>query len=138
MDKWFKLEWPSAELGVGQIGGIKYNTYRSPYELPLAVGVETLRHGIVRFEFKYADGSESERKFKVDEDVTLFLGRHTMRLLAIELHLQKLIERAAAERSLQRAWDLIAQRKANEVSNFGGVRPLFEQRKDALLTALVS
>ena len=63
----------------------------SPYDVPCAVRGRPIDGGKFRIEFQYIDGEEHEGKARrLDEHFLIFEGKHSKRLMAIEIDTESL------------------------------------------------
>lgn len=123
---------------------------RSPYDLPLVVGVRGPDHsGWLCITFEYADGSEPTAVTEAAEDkvrVRMRVGRITQRVFGIDINISDIVARMKSDllrTRLHDAWKSAAAatlqiRRAHPAGsefNLDDVRNLFAHREDAILTA---
>lgn len=84
---WIRVEPTKATRTMREkIRGVDVSVQISPYDIPLAFrGIYLEEQGAFRIEFKYEDGEPSGGREKVDQMVTVELGKVSRKLLAIEV-----------------------------------------------------
>src|SRR5690606_21255466 len=89
--RWIRLGWSIPEsmaVGASESGNEEARLrfkLRSPYFIPDAVRGSSPKPGWVAVAFRYIDGEEPGRVEKVNEKVFATKGRHSGRLLALEV-----------------------------------------------------
>lgn len=131
-----KVEGPAESGGPG----VHYDLVISPYHAPEAVrGFETEK-GTFRIEFRYIDGEEPAREIKVDEWVTAFEGKHSHRLLALELKplagSKPPTFGLRIEQDLQTVWDRVNQLHHHPADNLRYTRRFVQDWGQELLSGL--
>lgn len=91
MSEWLRLKNIPSSTQAPPSAGVLFDVVVSPYDVPEAVRGFKTPHGHFRIEFRYIDGPEpANRPVRLDDHVSVFEGRHTRRLLALEVNLQAL------------------------------------------------
>lgn len=129
--------------------GVRFEVDVSPYDVPNAVRGFMTSHGRFRIEFRYIDGSEPpQQEKKLDAFVSVFEGRHSRRLLAIEVDVRALGAESVGlsitpqerfRRHLDAAWPKVeAQHSApDERGHVEGAREAIDSRARDLFLNLV-
>lgn len=91
MSEWLRLRNIPSSSQVPPSPGVLFDVVVSPYDVPEAVRGFKTPSGRFRIEFRYIDGPEpAGAPMPLDDHVSVFEGRHTRRLLALEVNLQAL------------------------------------------------
>lgn len=151
MSEWLRLKNILASAQVPPSPGVLFDVVVSPYDVPEAVRGFKTSHGQFRIEFRYIDGPEPHGPaIQLDEHVAVFEGRHTRRLLALEVNLQAIGARSVGvaistanpherlKHELQRALDQLAQQHSSPTDRkaLESTREALKSRESELLNQL--
>jgi hypothetical protein len=133
--------------------GVLFDVVVSPYDLPEAVRGFRKSNGRFRIEFRYIDGDEPiAEELRVDEHVSAFEGKHSGRLLALEVDTAAIGADAVGvaistpvpqnelvRRNIDEAWKRVAARhtKPDEKRVFDSARAALRTRENDLVSQLV-
>lgn len=155
MSSWLKMRDIPEGPPPGESPDAVLKVVISPYDFPDAVRAFRTPSGKARVEFRYIDGAEGEKTIHVNENLVVFEGEHSGRILAMELNIDALgvrncgvaIEAGHAqhdarrlEESLDMAWRDLADRGSHSEEDLAVTRAIqgaLESRKNALVAELV-
>ncbi len=121
-------EWLKTDPNIGPEDDV------SPYNVPVAVRARTDdRAGLVIVEFRYIDGDEPRVEQVVDEHLSIMMGRHSARVLALHFDRDLFLEAAAQDNLLSLRCLGEVRVKNGEISNQPYVTAAFRERQQDLL-----
>ncbi|MFG0285557.1 MAG: hypothetical protein ACF8R7_14155 [Phycisphaerales bacterium JB039] len=153
MPEWLKLKNLPGAVPHVPVPSVRLDVVVSPYEVPEAVRGFKIAKGRFRIEFRYIDGPEPEGVSRsLDEHVKAIEGRHSRRLLALEIDVDALgaeavglsistspsladVLREQLETALERA---AAQQAEEEHKSINYARSAVKLREKELLQQLTS
>jgi len=126
------------QSSIETVRGVKVSVQISPYDRPLAFrGIYVKERGAFRIEFRYSD-EEAGETHQVDGVVSVELGRHSHKLLAIEVavdrHDIRVIELQLVKSALEKADETVRQlqsreRRPNARLNYRAIDEVLRQGK---------
>ena len=127
----------------GHDSSIEFDLLVSPYEVPEAIRGLKTKGGRFRIEFRYIDGPEHQESKRVDEHIEFFVGKHSGRLMGIEIDVQSLgvnqveiqISIADLASSVNDTWGNLHRTSAGAVGNLKLAERAFAKRKDDVIRA---
>lgn len=147
MDGWLRLKNILEATGKAEPPGVLFNVVVSPYDVPEAVRGFKVPGGRFRIEFRYIDGEEPGRQVPLDGHVTVTEGRHSHRLLALEVDVAAIGARSvgvaitpveSVKSQLRSAMDRVESMHGSSDENHARVRRALEARESELLQCLAS
>lgn len=145
MDGWLRLKNIPEGPPQPAVPGVLFDVVVSPYNVPEAIRAVKVRGGRFRIEFRYIDGDEPGREVALDGHVTVIEGRHSQRLLALEVDVDALGAKTVGvsftavdqlKTQLTSAWDRVQRMRGPSYENRDRVRWAFEARQTELLQGM--
>lgn len=153
--EWIRITDPDQlrEWHVEPVRGVSVSIQISPYDLPEACrgyylperghGSRPGKDGVFRIEFKYVDDEPRERK-QQDSVVTVETGRHSKKLLAIEVAVGQQginLVRLTVQQAIDRADRMVRELKSkasrpNARLNYDVVNKVLASNRDQLVSSV--
>ena len=149
MDNWLKLGALPAQGGPTPEPDLQFEVVVSPYDVPEAVRGVKRPGGRLRIEFRYIDGLEPGHEIKLDEHISVTEGKHSKRLLAVEVDVDAMGATSVGfainapvvdtlRSRLHSAWRQLANMQRQEPGNSDRVRRVLEASEAELLSSMAT